>query len=776
MRTTAQTASRAAHRVRCLAALALLGALVVPVTVAHATEPATPSFESLVDPGDMGADGHEAVVALGDQLDDVAAAHHMSAAELADELLTDHTLQVDAQDRLIYVEDPAPTAELAADALAAATPADGNGYTGASSVLNLTDAQVFDLSSRPDSPRTLYLDFTGHTTTGTYWNTTSGVDPIVTTAYSYDADATTFTQYERNQMATAWANVAEAYAAFDVNVTTKDPGIEALRKTSTGDTTYGIRVVVGPNSGWSQPSGGVAYLGSFNWNSDTPAFVFSSSLANFGKYMGDAAAHEAGHSFGMHHDGTVAGAGGTPAASGYYRGQGNWAPIMGVGYDRPVVQWSTGEYALANNTGENDVAMIAAMAPYVADTEGSPAAPVALPSLPTSTGGVIANRSDVDAFSFQTGGTFQVDLTLRAPNPMLDASVTVKDGSGAVVATANPNGVGAVTVSHTGPQGTYTVELDGVGYLSPATTGYSDYSSIGAYWLAVTGTNPVAAPPPAPEPPPAEAPVAEVVASATTATAPAVITFDGTASTDPAGSSLTYKWNFGDGTTSDAPAPAKTYSAVGTYTVALTVTNTLALTSTRSLQVSIKANQAPKIVATASTTTGFPTLKVQFGTAGTADPEGGAVTYAWTFGDGTTSTAAAPLKGYVTPGTYTARVTAKDAAGTTATKAFTITVKTPVKATTSLKLVKVTGARRGVATVTVTDSRGRVVRGAKVTGYWRGVVTATTATIATNTYGKVAFTSPTAAAGGTLKFIVAKVVMPTGWAWDGTTKSLSIAV
>ena len=41
----------------------------------------------------------------------------------------------------------------------------------------------------------------------------------------------------------------------------------------------------------------------------------------------------------------------------YYSGQGNWAPIMGVGYYKPISQWSKGEYSGANNT-EDDLTII----------------------------------------------------------------------------------------------------------------------------------------------------------------------------------------------------------------------------------------------------------------------------------------------------------------------------------------------------------------------------------------------------------------------------------
>ena len=49
------------------------------------------------------------------------------------------------------------------------------------------------------------------------------------------------------------------------------------------------------------------------------------------------------------------------------------------------------------------------------------------------------------------------------------------------------------------------------------------------------------------------------------------------------------------------------------------------------------------------------------------DPDGDALTYAWDFGDGGTSTAANPTHTYTTNGTYTATVTAKDPSGRTGT-------------------------------------------------------------------------------------------------------------
>ena len=51
------------------------------------------------------------------------------------------------------------------------------------------------------------------------------------------------------------------------------------------------------------------------------------------------------------------------------------------------------------------------------------------------------------------------------------------------------------------------------------------------------------------------------------------IQFDGTQSSDPLGSPLTYAWDFGDGGSATGPQPSHTYSAEGTYQVLLTVMN-----------------------------------------------------------------------------------------------------------------------------------------------------------------------------------------------------------
>ncbi|MGV9329825.1 carbohydrate-binding protein [Streptosporangium sandarakinum] len=85
-------------------------------------------------------------------------------------------------------------------------------------------------------------------------------------------------------------------------------------------------------------------------------------------------------------------------------------------------------------------------------------------------------------------------------------------------------------------------------------------------------------------------------------------------------------------------------------------------------------NRAPTAVAKADRTSGATPLTVAFSSAGSSDPEGGALSHSWAFGDGGTSTAANPSHTYTVNGTYTATLTVRDPEGATGTASVPITV------------------------------------------------------------------------------------------------------
>ncbi len=74
---------------------------------------------------------------------------------------------------------------------------------------------------------------------------------------------------------------------------------------------------------------------------------------------------------------------------------------------------------------------------------------------------------------------------------------------------------------------------------------------------------------------------------------------------------------------------------------------------------------APTAAASATPSAGLSPLNVQFSSAGSSDPLGGALAYDWSFGDGSPdSTAANPSHQYSADGTYTATLTVSGSGGT----------------------------------------------------------------------------------------------------------------
>ncbi|MEM9983688.1 MAG: PKD domain-containing protein, partial [Bacteroidota bacterium] len=137
-------------------------------------------------------------------------------------------------------------------------------------------------------------------------------------------------------------------------------------------------------------------------------------------------------------------------------------------------------------------------------------------------------------------------------------------------------------------------------------------------------------------------------------TAPLTVDFNSTVT--PAGT-YTYLWDFGDGTTSTAANPTKTYNVNGDYDVTLTITDVNGCSELVEKQNFILINNplADFYALDTAVCTGRP---VQF-----INQSIGADSYFWTFGDGNTSTAQNPSHSFAAPGTYSISLTANNSAG-----------------------------------------------------------------------------------------------------------------
>lgn len=576
----AKDASPRSARMFAPAGLAL--AMLISGTAASAAP--KPAFPDLHLGGE--SRGEAAVQALGARLPDVAAHYRMSPERLRTILRKDRTSRLDPRGRLFYVE---PDAEVAFGA----TP-------GVEQAAPFDLSQTFLLQSKPGSSRVMYLDFDGHTATNTAWNSgTINAQPFDT-----DGNPSSFSDAEKEVIQKVWQRVAEDYAPFDVNVTTMDPGTNAILRTSSTDAQYGTRVVITPNTFYNCSCGGVAYVGTYDYYNSSnpgmyqPAWVFSDALGNSEKNIAEAASHEAGHNLGLNHDGR------TSPSEGYYGGHGSgvtgWAPIMGVGYYRNLSQWSKGEYLAANNLQDDMVVITQNGALLRTDEAGDTIASAS--SLGGSAdggyvsvdrGGLIGTSGDADVFAFFAGGgTVHFDVTPAAPGPNLDIRVDLLDGAGNVVATSNPVDALNATIDVQVAGGSYFLRIDGVGRGDPS-SGYSDYGSLGQYRIigsfADTG---------------ASAPLAAFTANPVSGTAPLAVVFDAGSSTDSDGTIQTYAWNFGDGAGASGVTTSRTYTTAGTFTATLTVTDDQGLTDSESTTITVTAAQQTISVRSISVTGG----------------------------------------------------------------------------------------------------------------------------------------------------------------------------
>ena len=97
------------------------------------------------------------------------------------------------------------------------------------------------------------------------------------------------------------------------------------------------------------------------------------------------------------------------------------------------------------------------------------------------------------------------------------------------------------------------------------------------------------------------------------------------------------------------------------------------------MKISFGGNQPPVAVATATTLTGPSPLTVSFRGDASTDPDNDPLTYAWDFGDGTTSTLANPTKIFtaINAQGFTVRLTVSDGRGLSDSKTLQVSINNP---------------------------------------------------------------------------------------------------
>ncbi|HED66138.1 MAG TPA: PKD domain-containing protein, partial [Planctomycetes bacterium] len=278
-------------------------------------------------------------------------------------------------------------------------------------------------------------------------------------------------------------------------------------------------------------------------------------------------------------------------------------------------------------------------------------------------------------------GTYTVSLTVTGPGGSDTATqvgyITVSDAPPVANFTGTPtSGAAPLAVNFTDSStGTVTSWAWDFGDATTSTLQNPShtYSSVGTYTVSLTVTGPggsdtltrtgyitVSDVPP----------TANFSGSPTAGAAPLAVNFTDSST----GSVTSWSWDFGDGATSTVQNPSHTYTAVGTYSVTLTVSGPAGSdTLTRTNYISV-GEPAPVAGFTGTPTSGVAPLAVNF----TDSSTGSITSWAWDFGDGGTSTQQNPSYTYNAAGTYTVSLTVTGPGGSdTLTRTGYISVSEP---------------------------------------------------------------------------------------------------
>ena len=167
-----------------------------------------------------------------------------------------------------------------------------------------------------------------------------------------------------------------------------------------------------------------------------------------------------------------------------------------------------------------------------------------------------------------------------------------------------------------------------------------------------------------------------VISAASSVNKNASAVYDASLSTDPNGDTLTYFWNFGDGTTATGGTVNHTYASSGNYTLTLTLSD--GELSVVGFKVITVLNQAPTAIISSADIMN-KNVSSTFDASLSTDSNSDVLSYNWDFGDGVTATGVNVNHAYEISGNYTVTLTANDGeSSSTVSKVITVINQAPV--------------------------------------------------------------------------------------------------
>jgi hypothetical protein len=346
---------------------------------------------------------------------------------------------------------------------------------------NVTNAQTPVLNSYPSAAATVFLDFDGHTVSGTSWNIGGPIECA-------SANLTSA------QISEVYSRVAEDYRPFNINVTTDST------KFWSAPIRQRMRVIITISHSWyGNGAGGIAYLNSFTSGDNTPTFVFSALLNYNAKNIAEAASHEVGHTLGLRHQATYDAACSKLSEynSGIGSGETAWAPIMGVGYYRNFTVWHNGPNPNGCTNTQNELAMISGTTNgfgFRVDDHAAISRDATVATFSNNkfnVDGIISKTDDIDMFKFTLSKQGKFNLSAVPYNvgsgnigSNLDLQIDLLDGQQRLLGSYNPGTELSSIVDTVLSSGTYYFRVDGLGNQFA-----TEYGSLGSYSLQGTFTD-----------------------------------------------------------------------------------------------------------------------------------------------------------------------------------------------------------------------------------------------------------------------------------------------
>lgn len=442
--------------------------------------------------------GQEALSLLGTRIEIVANLNRRTVDEIRNLLLNNEAFHLDQCGRGFFAETVVlPQQSPLPSGVGAPVQIPLPSTPPAKVALTIDKDLTFKLHSKPDSKRTIYLDFNGERIENTQWNSSfNGGTSWNAVGFSIDSDFSTYTGVEVQVIQSVWQRVAEDFAAFDVDVTTEEPKSDRITRSDEKDDEYGTRVLISNDTVIFKncKCSGLAYLGSFDLigkshKENQPAWVFTQGVGSNEKYIAESVTHEVGHTLGLSHDGSK--------NSSYYSGTNGWAPIMGVGFYQPITQWSNGSYSDSDNE-EDDYKIMAKHGLVLRPDEDSNSISTArkIPDIGAYSG-IIATPDDIDFFTFTptTSEEFTFKVEPASVSPNLDLSLTIyprnnpkeritSNPPNVIVTSDNAQGLSARISMTSKARVEYIIEIDGAPVLA-GDSSQSDYGSLGIYRLTL---------------------------------------------------------------------------------------------------------------------------------------------------------------------------------------------------------------------------------------------------------------------------------------------------